>query len=68
MKKSGSPDKYALARLAIGRVRDLVKEKDKRALESSKQKLSTYVLQELAEGKIKLINLTVEKEKGNKSG
>jgi len=68
LKKSGSPDKYALARLAIERIRDLVKEKDKRALENSKQKLSTYVLQELAEGKIKLINLTVEKEKGNKSG
>jgi len=53
--------------LAIKRIKDLVKEKDKKALENSKQKLPTYVLQELAEGKVKLTNLKVEEKKKNKS-
>jgi len=53
--------------LAIKRIKNLVKEKDKKALEDSKQKLPTYVLQELAEGKVKLTNLTVEGGKKDKS-
>jgi len=52
--------------LAIKRIKDLVKEKDKKALENSKQKLPTYVLQELAEGKVKLTNLKAEEKKKDK--
>ncbi|MCD6257944.1 DNA-directed RNA polymerase subunit omega [Candidatus Aerophobetes bacterium] len=52
IKKSGVEDKFALTRLAIRRVRELAKEKDKRALLNS-TKLTTCVLNELQEGKIK---------------
>ncbi|RKY81725.1 hypothetical protein DRQ11_15080 [candidate division KSB1 bacterium] len=52
IKKSGVEDKFALTRLAIRRVRELVKEKDKRVLLNS-TKLTTCVLNELQEGKIK---------------
>jgi DNA-directed RNA polymerase omega subunit len=47
-------DKYELTRLAIRRVRQLVKERDKMALEDTHEKLSTLVLKEIAEGKLKL--------------
>ena len=53
MRKSGIGDKYELTRLAIRRVRQLVKEKDKRALEDTREKLPTLVLKEIAEGKLK---------------
>lgn len=53
LRKSGLKDKYELTRLAIRRIRRLVKEKDKRALENTHEKLPTLVLREIAEGKLK---------------
>ena len=51
--RAGTDDKFELTRLAIQRVRRLVKEKDKRALDNSQEKFPTLVLQEMLEGKIK---------------
>jgi len=41
-------------------MRELVREKDKRSLEKSKNKLPTLVLKEIAEGKVKMENLEFE--------
>jgi len=48
--------------LAIRRVRQLVKEKDKRALEDTHEKLPTLVLKEIAEGKLKPASLKEESQ------
>jgi len=49
--------------LAIRRVRQLVKEKDKMALEDTHEKLPTLVLKEIAEGKLKPESLEEESQK-----
>lgn len=59
--QAGIDDKFELTRLAIQRVRRLVKEKDKRALDNSQEKFPTLVLQEMLEGKIKPFHVS-EKE------
>lgn len=52
LRKSGIESKYELIRLAMGRIRQLVREKDK-MLEDNPEKLCTRVLREIAEGKLK---------------
>jgi len=49
--------------LAIRRVRQLVKEKDKMALNDTHEKLPTLVLKEIAEGKLKPESLEEESQK-----
>jgi DNA-directed RNA polymerase subunit K/omega len=48
--------------LAIRRVRQLVKEKDKMALDDTHEKLPTLVLKEIAEGKLKPESLEAESQ------
>jgi DNA-directed RNA polymerase omega subunit len=62
LRKSGIGDKYELTRLAIRRIRQLVKEKDKMALEDTHEKLPTLVLKEIAEGKLKPETLKEESQ------
>lgn len=62
LRKTGIPNKYLLTRLAIQRIRDIVREKDKRSLEKPQNKLPTRVLREIAEGKVKMEKLAVEDE------
>lgn len=66
IKKSGAKDKFDLTRLAIKKARQLLGEKDKRALLNS-TKLATYVLEELQEGgKLQQEQESQEQEKDNK--
>ena len=51
--KTGMDNKYELIRLAIQRTRQLIKEKNKIELVSSKKKFSIIVLREIMEGKLK---------------
>lgn len=60
LRKTGIANKYLLTRLAIQRMKELVREKDKRSLEKSKNKLPLLVLREIAEGKVKMENLELE--------
>lgn len=60
LRKTGIANKYLLTRLAIQRMRDIVREKDKRSLEKPKNKLPTLVLKEIAEGKVKMEKLEVK--------
>jgi len=60
LRKTGIANKYLLTRLAIQRMRELVREKDKRSLEKSKNKLPLLVLRDIAEGKVKMENLELE--------
>jgi len=53
LKKAQMDNKYKLTYLAIKRIKELVKEKDKNILNNSKEKLTTRVLREIIEGKIK---------------
>lgn len=62
LRKTGIANKYLLTRLAIQRMRDIVREKDKRSLEKPQNKLPTCVLREIAEGKVKMEKLTVKDE------
>ncbi|MCK4618073.1 DNA-directed RNA polymerase subunit omega [Candidatus Aerophobetes bacterium] len=62
LRKSGIEDKYELTRLAIRRIRQLVKEKDKMALEDTREKLPILVLKEIAEGKLKPESLEEESQ------
>jgi len=48
--------------LAIRRIRQLVKEKDKMALEDTREKLPILVLKEIAEGKLKPESLEEESQ------
>ncbi|GAH26226.1 unnamed protein product [marine sediment metagenome] len=48
--------------MAIRRIRQLVKEKDKRALEDRREKLPILVLKEIAEGKLKPESLEEESQ------
>jgi DNA-directed RNA polymerase subunit K/omega len=60
LRKTGIANKYVLTRLAIQRMRDIVRQKDKESLEKPKDKLSTRVLREIAEGKVEMQKLAVE--------
>ncbi|UCG94851.1 MAG: DNA-directed RNA polymerase subunit omega [Candidatus Aerophobus sp.] len=62
LRKSGIEDKYELTRLAIRRIRQLVKEKDKMTLEDTHEKLPILVLKEIAEGKLKPESLEEESQ------
>ncbi len=53
LNKTKERDKYTLTRLAIKKVKELIKEKDKRALQDSNENLTTLVLEEMLEGKVK---------------
>jgi len=67
MSKTGVNDKYKLTRLAIQRVKELIKEKNKRALLDSQEKLTTIVLKEMKEGKIRVVDeLKIKKNSTNK--
>jgi len=48
--------------LAIRRIRQLVKEKDKMVLEDTREKLPILVLKEIAEGKLKPESLEEESQ------
>ncbi len=48
--------------MAIRRIRQLVKEKDKRGLEDRREKLPILVLKEIAEGKLKPESLEEESQ------
>ncbi|GAG70529.1 unnamed protein product [marine sediment metagenome] len=48
--------------MAIRRIRQLVKEKDKMALEDTREKLPILVLKEIAEGKLKPESLEEESQ------
>ncbi len=48
--------------MAIRRIRQLVKEKDKMALEDRREKLPILVLKEIAEGKLKPESLEEESQ------
>ncbi len=60
LRKTGIDNKYLLTRLAIQRMRELVREKDKGSLENSKDKLPSLVLKEIAEGKVTMENLEIK--------
>ena len=59
LRKSGIENKYELIHLAMGRIRQLIREKDK-MLQDNPEKLCTRVLREIAEGKLKPENLKEE--------
>ena len=61
LRKSGIENKYELIHLAIRRIRQLIREKDK-MLEDSPDKLLTRVLREIAEGKLKAETLKEESQ------
>ena len=61
LRKSGIENKYELIRLAMGRIRQLVREKDKR-LEDTREKLPTLILREIAEGRLKPESLKEESQ------
>ena len=59
LRKSGIESKFELIHLAIGRIRQLIREKDK-MLENNPEKLCTRVLREIMEGKLKPKSLKEE--------
>ena len=61
LRKSGIENKYELIHLAIRRIRQLTREKDK-MLEDNPEKLCTRVLREIAEGKLKPKSLKEESQ------
>ena len=67
LRKTGIANKYLLTRLAIQRMRDIVREKDKRSLEKPQNKLATRVLREIAEGKVEMQKLAVENKEGSEN-
>ncbi|MCD6574843.1 DNA-directed RNA polymerase subunit omega [Candidatus Aerophobetes bacterium] len=62
LKKTGAKDKFTLARLAIQRAKQLIKEKEKRTLLDS-EKITTYILREMQEGKIRAQELEAKENK-----
>ena len=60
LNKAGMDNKYEFVRLAIKRVRQLIKEKEKMDLLSSEEKLTNIVLKEMAEKKIEMDKLEEE--------
>ena len=68
MSKTGVNDKYKLTRLAIHRVKELIREKNKKALLDSQEKLTTIVLKEMKEGKIRTVDeLKMKKNSSNRT-
>lgn len=63
LKKAKIDNKYQLVRLAMKRVRQLIKEKDRMGLINSNEKLTSIALREIIEGKLKEEILIVEKGK-----
>ena len=61
LRKSGIENKFELIRLAIRRIRQLIREKDK-MLEDNPEKLCTRVLREIVEGRLKPESLKEESE------
>ena len=61
LRKSGIENKYELIHLAMGRIRQLIREKDK-ILENNPEKLCARVLREIAEGKLKPKSLKEESQ------
>ena len=61
LRKGGIENKYELIRLAMGRIGQLVREKDK-MLEDNPEKLCTRVLREIAEGRLKPESLKEESQ------
>lgn len=60
LNKAGMDNKYELVRLAIKRVRQLIKEKERTGLLNSGEKLTNIVLKEMAEKKIEMDKLEEE--------
>ncbi len=67
LRKTGIANKYLLTRLAIQRMRDIIREKDKGSLQKPQNKLSTRVLREIAEGKVEMQKLAVENKEGSEN-
>jgi DNA-directed RNA polymerase omega subunit len=63
LKKAKMDNKYQLVRLAMKRVRQLIKEKERISLINSNEKLTSIALREIIEGKLKTESLIVEKGK-----
>lgn len=63
LKKAKMDNKYQLVRLAMKRVRQLIKEKERISLINSKEKLTSIALREIIEGKLKTESLIVDKGK-----
>jgi len=61
LRKSGIESKFELIHLAIRRIRQLIREKDK-MLEETPEKLCTRVLREIAEGRLKPESLKEESQ------
>jgi len=59
LRKSGIENKYELIHLVMGRVRQLIREKDK-ILENNPEKLCARVLREIVEGRLKPESLKEE--------
>ena len=53
LNKTKERDKYTLTRLAIKKAKELIKEKDKKALQDSNENFTTLVLKEMLKGKVK---------------
>ncbi len=60
--KTGMDNKYELIRLAIQRTRQLMKEKNRIKLVSSKENFPSAVLREIMEGKLKPEGFKEEKK------
>jgi len=67
LNKTKERDKYTLTRLAIKKAKELIKEKDKRALQDSNENLTTIVFKELMEGKVKDLKNLKDSIEENKS-
>lgn len=63
LKKAKMDNKYQLVRLAMKRVRQLIKEKERISLINSHEKLTSIALREIIEGKLKTESLIVDKGK-----
>ena len=61
LRKSGIESKFEVIRLAFGRIRQLLREKNK-MLQHNPEKLCTRVLREIAEGKLKPESLKEESQ------
>jgi len=60
LKRAKTDNKYELVRLAIKRVRQLIKEREKMGLLDSNEKLTSVALREIKEGKLKVQSLIEE--------
>jgi len=60
LNKTGMDNKFEVVRLAINRVKQLIKEKERMGLLGSNEKLTSIALKEIMEGKLKPENLKGE--------